>query len=57
MLVALLMAAALRGLVWDDIPESLPGVVLAVATPFTFSIAAGIGPGSIAPAVVRVVAG
>jgi xanthine/uracil/vitamin C permease (AzgA family) len=56
-LVALLMAAALRGLVWDDIPESLPGVVLAVATPFTFSIAAGIGPGSIAPAVVRVVAG
>lgn len=56
-LVACLMAAALRDLAWDDVTESLPAVVLAVATPFTFSIATGIGLGFITHAVVKVVAG
>ena len=56
-LVACLMAAALRGLAWDDVTEAVPAVVLAVATPFTFSIATGVGLGFITYAAVKVLAG
>jgi AGZA family xanthine/uracil permease-like MFS transporter len=55
--VACLMAGALRGLAWDDPGEYVPAVVTALATPFTFSIATGIGLGFIAYAGVKVVAG
>ncbi len=55
--VACLMAGALRGLDWDDVTEYLPAVVIAIATPFTFSIASGIGLGFIAYAVVKTIAG
>lgn len=55
--VACLMARALRDLNWDDLTDSLPAVVTALAMPFTFSIAAGIGLGFIVYAVVKTLAG
>lgn len=55
--VACLMAGALRGLAWDDVTEYLPAVVLALAMPFTFSIATGIGLGFVTFAAVKTVAG
>lgn len=55
--VACLMAGALRDVAWDDTTEYLPAVVIAIATPFTFSIATGIGLGFITYALVKVIAG
>ena len=55
--VACLMAGALRDVAWDDVTEYLPAVVIALATPFTFSIATGIGLGFVTFAAVKVVAG
>ncbi|WP_295440916.1 NCS2 family permease [uncultured Thiodictyon sp.] len=55
--VACLMAVALRGLNWDDLTDYLPAVVTALAVPFTFSIAAGIGIGFIVHALVKTLAG
>ncbi|GAC1345669.1 MAG: solute carrier family 23 protein [Acetobacteraceae bacterium] len=55
--VACLMASALRDLDWEDITEYLPAVVVALTTPFTFSIASGIGLGFITYAAVKLVAG
>ena len=55
--VACLMAEALRDLNWNDLTDSVPTVVTALAIPFTFSIAAGIGLGFIAYAVVKTLAG
>ncbi len=56
-LVACLMASALRDLAWDDMTEYLPAVVVTIATPLTFSIATGIGLGFITYAAVKLVAG
>jgi len=55
--VACLLARALRDLNWDDLTDALPAVVTALAMPFTFSIAAGIGLGFIVHAVVKTLAG
>lgn len=55
--VACLMAGALRGVAWDDTTEYLPAVVIAIATPFTFSIATGIGLGFVTYALVKLIAG
>jgi AGZA family xanthine/uracil permease-like MFS transporter len=55
--VACLMAAALRHLTWDDTTDYLPAIVTAIAMPFTFSIATGIGLGFITYALVKTVAG
>jgi AGZA family xanthine/uracil permease-like MFS transporter len=55
--VACLMARALRDVNWDDMTDYLPAVVTAIAMPFTFSIAAGIGIGFIVHAVVKTLAG
>lgn len=55
--VACLLARALRDLNWDDLTDYLPAVVTALAMPFTFSIAAGIGLGFIVHAVVKALAG
>ncbi len=55
--VACLMARALREVNWDDLTEYLPAVVTAIAMPFTFSIAAGIGVGFIVHALVKTLAG
>ncbi len=56
-LVACLMACALRDVNWDDTTDYLPAVVTALAMPFTFSIAAGIGIGFIVHALVKTLAG
>jgi AGZA family xanthine/uracil permease-like MFS transporter len=55
--VACLMARALRDLNWDDATEYLPAVVTAIAMPFTFSIATGIGLGFIVHALMKAVTG
>jgi adenine/guanine/hypoxanthine permease len=55
--VACLLARALRDLNWDDLTDYLPAVLTALAMPFTFSIAAGIGLGFIVHAVVKTLAG
>jgi len=55
--VACLMARALRDIAWDDATETIPAVITALATPFTFSIATGIGLGFIVYVIVKLAAG
>ena len=55
--VACLMARSLAELSWDDLTESAPAVVAAVAMPLSFSIADGIGLGFICYALVKVLSG
>ena len=55
--VACLMARALRDIAWDDATEAVPAVIIALATPFSFSIATGIGVGFIVYVVVKLAAG
>ena len=55
--VACLMAAALRDIGWDDATQSVPAVVTAIAMPFTFSIATGIGVGFVVYAAMKLLAG
>jgi AGZA family xanthine/uracil permease-like MFS transporter len=55
--VACLMARALRDVNWEDMTDYLPAVVTAIAMPFTFSIATGIGVGFIVHALVKTLAG
>jgi adenine/guanine/hypoxanthine permease len=55
--VAVLFARDLKDVEWDDITEALPALVTALAIPFTFSIAAGIGLGFIAYCAVKLLTG
>ncbi len=55
--VACLMAKALQELDWEDATEYMPAIVTALAMPFTFSIATGIGLGFIAYAGGKTLAG
>lgn len=55
--VACLMARSLADLDWNDVTESAPAVLSAVAMPLTFSIADGIGLGFVSYAIIKVVAG
>jgi AGZA family xanthine/uracil permease-like MFS transporter len=55
--VACLMARALRDIAWDNATEAVPAVITAIATPFSFSIATGIGLGFIVYVVVKLAAG
>jgi AGZA family xanthine/uracil permease-like MFS transporter len=55
--VACLMAAALRDLNWDDATEYMPAIVLALAMPFTFSIATGMALGFITYAALKLLTG
>ncbi|MBR0645817.1 NCS2 family permease [Plastoroseomonas hellenica] len=55
--VACLMAQGLRDLRWDDATDFMPAIVTALAMPFTFSIATGIGLGFITFAGVKTIAG
>jgi AGZA family xanthine/uracil permease-like MFS transporter len=55
--VACLMARALADVPWTEPTEAIPAVVLAIAIPFTFSIATGIGLGFVVHAVVKTAAG
>ncbi|MBL6456205.1 NCS2 family permease [Belnapia sp. T6] len=55
--VACLMAQSLRSLDWDEMTEYVPAIITALAMPFTFSIATGIGIGFITHAALKVLAG
>src|SRR6185312_10456723 len=55
--VACLMASTLREVDWEDVTEYIPAVVVALTTPFTFSIASGIGLGFITYAAIKIIAG
>ncbi|HTQ12431.1 MAG TPA: NCS2 family permease [Rhizomicrobium sp.] len=55
--VAVLMARALKEIAWDDLTEAAPALVTALAIPFTYSIASGIGIGFIAYAAVKIASG
>jgi AGZA family xanthine/uracil permease-like MFS transporter len=55
--VACLMTRGLVEVEWNDITESAPAVVTAIAMPFTFSIAEGIAFGFISYAGIKFVAG
>ncbi|MDC7703382.1 NCS2 family permease [Vogesella sp. LYT22W] len=55
--VAVLMTRGLAEIDWDDLTESAPAVMTAVAMPFTFSIADGIAFGFISYAVIKILSG
>jgi AGZA family xanthine/uracil permease-like MFS transporter len=55
--VAGLFAREMKDIAWDDITEALPALVTALAIPFTFSIAEGIGLGFIAYAGIKLLTG
>lgn len=55
--VAALMTKGLKDIPWDDMTEAAPALVTALAIPFTYSIAAGIGIGFISYAAIKLVSG
>jgi len=55
--VACIMARGLSEFDWEDVTESAPAVVTALAMPLTFSIATGIGFGFIAYAGIKLFSG
>ena len=55
--VAALMAKGLKDVDWSDLTEAAPALVTALAIPFTYSIATGIGIGFIAYAAIKLVSG
>ena len=55
--VACLMARSLADLDWNDITESAPAVVAAIAMPLSFSIAEGIGLGFISYILIKIISG
>ena len=55
--VGCIMARAMRNIDWDELTEAVPAIVTAIAMPFTYSIATGIGLGFITYVMVKLVAG
>jgi len=55
--VAVLFAKELKEVAWGDITEALPALMTALAIPFTFSIAEGIGIGFVTYCAVKVLSG
>jgi AGZA family xanthine/uracil permease-like MFS transporter len=55
--VAVMMTKGMRDIEWDDLTEAAPALVTALAIPFTYSIAAGIGIGFISYAAIKIVSG
>lgn len=55
--VAILMARGMAEIEWDDLTESAPAVLCAVAMPFTFSIAHGIAFGFVSYAAIKLLTG
>jgi adenine/guanine/hypoxanthine permease len=55
--VAILMTRGMAEIEWDDLTESAPAVLCAVAMPFTFSIAHGIAFGFVGYAAIKLLAG
>jgi AGZA family xanthine/uracil permease-like MFS transporter len=53
--VAVLMMNGLKEIDWDDLTEAAPALLTAIAIPFTYSIAAGIGIGFIAYTAIKIV--
>ena len=55
--VACIMARGMADVDWDETTDAVPAVVTALAMPFTFSIATGIGLGFITYVAVKVLSG
>jgi AGZA family xanthine/uracil permease-like MFS transporter len=55
--VAALMAKGLKDIDWDDLTEAAPALLTALAIPFTYSIAAGMGIGFIAYVAIKLASG
>jgi adenine/guanine/hypoxanthine permease len=55
--VACVMTQGLADMAWDDLTETAPAVITAVAMPFTYSIATGIGLGFITYVLCKLIAG
>ena len=55
--VACVMARGIADLDWEDVTEYVPAIITAMGMPFTASIAAGIGLGFIAYAVIKLICG
>jgi adenine/guanine/hypoxanthine permease len=55
--VAALMVKGLKDIDWDDMTEAAPALLTALAIPFTYSIAAGIGIGFISYVAIKLVSG
>ena len=55
--VAALMARGLKDIDWSDMTEAAPALVTALAIPFTYSIAAGIGIGFICYGAIKLASG
>ncbi len=55
--VAALMAKGLKDIDWSDLTEAAPALVTALAIPFTYSIATGIGIGFITYTAIKIVSG
>ncbi len=55
--VGCVMARALRRVEWDDLTECVPAIVTALAMPFTYSIATGIGLGFISYTLIKLLGG
>ncbi|MGA7674375.1 MAG: NCS2 family permease [Rhizomicrobium sp.] len=53
--VAVLMVKGLKDIDWDDLTEAAPALLTALAIPFTYSIATGIGIGFIAYVAIKIV--
>ena len=57
MFVAVLMVSGLAEIEWDDVTVAAPGVITALAMPFTYSIANGIAFGFISWTVIKLLSG
>ena len=55
--VGYVMTRALRHIEWDEITECVPAMVTALAMPFTYSIATGIGLGFITYTMIKLLSG
>ena len=55
--VAALMVKGLKDIDWDDLTEAAPALLTALAIPFTYSIATGIGIGFISYVAIKIVSG
>jgi adenine/guanine/hypoxanthine permease len=55
--VAALMTKGLKEIDWDDMTEAAPALITALAIPFTYSIAAGIGIGFISHTAIKLASG
>ena len=55
--VGYVMTRALRHIEWDELTESIPAMVTALAMPFTYSIATGIGLGFITYTMIKLLSG